>query len=377
MADNRAPRLCFLMQRAYPLFNPACRAGFGGAEVNLYHQATWFAGQGCEVIFLTGDFGQADEETREGVCVRRIRRLDLERYRSPWDKARRLASLFRGIAKADADLYVMRAAGENLGWLVLLAQRLMGRKVVFQLAHEMDLRPAACPGLSRKSRLLYGYGLSRCDLVIAQSAEQQAQLRAITGLDAVVVRNSFRMGPEDADIAKTTVLWVARAEEWKRPRLFLEMARRLPGLPFVMILSGTGALADAVGEEARDIPNLTFAGPVPFGEVDRYFRDARVFVNTSVREGFPNTFIQAFLCGTPVLSLRVDPDGILTRGGLGWCCGDDLDAAVRILGALSQQELEARGRACRAYARQNHGIEQNGPVYRRHYEALLRREPGG
>lgn len=372
MAGKSLARICFIMQRAYPLFNQECRAPFGGAEVNLYYQSTWFAGRGEEVVFLTGDYGQADVESHEGVSVRRIRYLDLVRYRSAFDKIRRLVNLFRGIVKANADLYVMRSAGENLGWLVFLARYLMGRKVVFQIAHDMDLRPDTFRLQDKKSHFLYGYGLRHCDLIVAQSEDQKAQLLMNTGLPSVVVKNSFRLEQVLSGSEKTTILWVARAEEWKRPRLFLELARRLPDLPFVMIMPGTDAFASEIAEEAGLIPNLTRVGYVPFGEIDRYFRNARVFVNTSAKEGFPNTFIQAFLHGTPVLSFQVDPDGILTRSGLGWCCQESLEVAETILRTLSAEEQEAYGAACVDYVRRNHNIEQNGPIYRQYYEDLLK-----
>ena len=48
----------------------------------------------------------------------------------------------------------------------------------------------------------------------------------------------------------------------------------------------------------------------------------RVFVNSST-EGFANAFVRAARAGTPVLSLEVNPDGILQGSDFGACADGD------------------------------------------------------
>ena len=54
------------------------------------------------------------------------------------------------------------------------------------------------------------------------------------------------------------------------------------------------------------------AGFVPVTEVERHFDEAAVFVNTSVGEGFPNTFLQAWSRGVPTLA-TVDVEAAVHR----------------------------------------------------------------
>src|SRR3970282_149084 len=99
---------------------------------------------------------------------------------------------------------------------------------------------------------------------------------------------------------RTTVLWVGRGHPLKQPELFLALAERLP--------PGRGRPAG--------LPNVTMHENVPLRDVGRLFEQAKLFVNTSTYEGFPNTFVQAALQGVPTLSWSVDPDGVPTRHGL-------------------------------------------------------------
>jgi glycosyltransferase involved in cell wall biosynthesis len=65
--------------------------------------------------------------------------------------------------------------------------------------------------------------------------------------------------------------------------------------------------------------------------LDLYPRAIAV-VSTSEYEGFSNVFLEAWSHGVPALSLRIDPDGVIGRLGLGEVAGgsvETLAAAVR------------------------------------------------
>ena len=74
-------------------------------------------------------------------------------------------------------------------------------------------------------------------------------------------------------------------------------------------------------------------------------------VNTSEFEGFPNTFIQAWMRRVTVLSLSVDPGNVMSRKGIGLKSGSYLNLC-RDLDRLRFEKrlLETIGIQAEAYA---------------------------
>jgi len=64
--------------------------------------------------------------------------------------------------------------------------------------------------------------------------------------------------------------------------------------------------------------------------VQEYYDTAEIFVNTSTFEGFPNSFIQAGLGKTALLSMCVDPDGMIGVFGSGVLAGDSVEALLQV-----------------------------------------------
>jgi len=81
-------------------------------------------------------------------------------------------------------------------------------------------------------------------------------------------------------------------------------------------------------------------------------------MNTSVSEGFPNTFTQAWLRRTPVLSLSFDPDSILANNAVGRISGDIGTLATDIREVISERRLRKKiGGTAKEHAIKNHSIE--------------------
>lgn len=105
-------------------------------------------------------------------------------------------------------------------------------------------------------------------------------------------------------------------------------------------------------KELRAVPNIDFRGPVSPDTAQRVIEDAAILLSTSDEEGFPNTFLQAWASGTPVVTLKIDPESVIKQKGLGTVSNNvnDAVAAITTLMDSPQKRDEIAHRAHRHVA---------------------------
>jgi glycosyltransferase involved in cell wall biosynthesis len=288
-------------------------------------------------------------------------------------RTQRWASLFERLG---ADVYMTRCAGGDVA-LMQRACRQLRRKFVYMVASEMDVSGTYARSSGRDG-ILFERGLRQADLVICQHDGQARLIKTIYRKQGRVMRSvcpmSVRAGRRHVD--RRTVLWVARLEPLKQPELILELARRLPEETFVMVAPLAHRYRDyatQIFEEARSLANLRLVPGLPFEDTAALFEDAKVLIHTSRLEGFPNTFLQAAACGTPIVSWSVNPEGMLERYGVGWCAQQNdgaFEAFVRRL-CTTPALREAMGERGRQYVGRFHDPATVASEYRHLFQALI------
>jgi glycosyltransferase involved in cell wall biosynthesis len=253
-------------------------------------------------------------------------------------------SLYRKLREFDPCLIYQRVAGGYTGICAYYSRR---REVpmLWHVAHDTDVMPQHLDRSRNFVRLrleksAVEYGLRRATRIVVQTRHQAELLQANYGRTADAVIANFHP-PATEPIDKSgplTVVWIANLKPWKRPEVFVRLARSFIGRDDVrFIMVGAPAAASewqtSLLRSIEETENLQYVRQRTLDEVNELLARAHLFVNTSTHEGFPNTFIQAWLRGAVVVSLNVDPDQTLEKQQVGIAAHSEseLTAAVRSL----------------------------------------------
>lgn len=376
-ANGRRPHICFLAPTTWPTFAGSKTIEVvGGAELQQTIIAKALANRGYQVSMISIDYGQQDGTMVDGVTIHNMHKPDegirVVRFFHP-----RLTSLWGALKRVDADVYYQRTAAVYTGFLAAFCKA-NGKRSVYAGASDVDFIPKRQDITFTRDKKLFEYGLRRVDRVFVQNPNQLALLRANYGREGLLIPNCYS-APADAKADRAgCILWVATVREQKRPELAIEIARRLPQYRFVMIGgfdSGRRGeeYARAIREAAVKVPNIEFKGFVPFAEADRHFNAARVFLNTSKYEGFPNTFLQAWSRGVPAVGFT--DVGASRDGQPVYDLVASVDQAVARLERLMGDDLawQQASQKVLAHHRAHHSVEAVVGQYEREFTHLARK----
>ena len=361
-SNDDPPHICLFGEENLSVLAPEDgKHNVGGEQVQQTLLARALVRRGYRVSMITHDYGQRDGASWSGIQVFKTSSpnagLPGIRFAHP-----RATSMWSACRRAGADVYYTSCAGFHVGLLALYAQR-HGARLIFRTAHDADCEPERLLIRFWRDRKLYEYGLRHAHGILTQTERQREAMLANYGLASrtaimLIEQSERRLAFEQR---RCDVLWVNNFRDFKRPALYLDLCSHVPGLSCHMIggrLAEAAQLYDEVEQRANSIANLSFHGQIPYQEVNGYYSRARVFVSTSATEGFPNSYLQAWARGTPVVAF-FDPDGIIARHGLGYVVADieGMAAAVRSLNT-DRRAWQACSDRCVAYMAREYADER-------------------
>jgi glycosyltransferase involved in cell wall biosynthesis len=135
---------------------------------------------------------------------------------------------------------------------------------------------------------------------------------------------------------------------------------------------GEETLFHDVSRAAAGRTNVHFHGRLSYWDANALYGRARVFVNTSDLEGFPNSYLQAWIRGVPVVTL-IDPDSVIEREGLGVAARSPAQIPSAIGHLLSNPAAwRAASDRCRAFMAREYGEDKVLAAYLDTFEKVMR-----
>jgi glycosyltransferase involved in cell wall biosynthesis len=299
-------------------------ACFGGSEYQLQLLLEILAARGSfDITYLARNVNPSFSSPEYSIicvsCEYRIRR-----YSFLFD-VRNLLSTLRKIRPE----VILQRVGCAYTGIVAYYARCNSCKTIWHVAIDTDV----CPSLGKFSlnyifrfldKKALEYGINHVHYIIAQTEHQGDLLQQHYGRRPNVIIPNFHPFPQEV-VEKgneITVVWVANLKPLKQPEVFVRMARDLRGMRGVKFIMIGRALNTQWHREMLKkmsaLENLEYLGECSLDEVNKILAKAHIFVNTSTYEGFPNTYIQAWMRKVPVVSLNVNPDNIINHNRIGF-----------------------------------------------------------
>ena len=361
-------KIC-IVAGAYPKYH------IGGAGLQLCSLAKEFVKLGYEVHFTTFDYGQNTDDITvdEGIIIHKVK------YRIPFLGV--LFSLWRVLKDADAEIYLNRGLGYTM--TTFLFAKLYGKKFVSSVSSSKDCTPYEISGSNFYGSLeslkyrVNQIGMCKADKIVVQAKYQRELLDKNFDANSVIVKNGHPVPtklPQKEN--PPIVLWLASLKRLKQTEIFIKLAKYCQDLNCKFILAGRSSdkgYLEELLEQMEGLLNIEYVDGVTFEQSNELIGRASIFVNTSKYEGFPNTFIQAWMERTPTVSLNVDPDDVIKKNKLGFHSAslEQMIKDVRFL--VENKELrEEMGRNARKYAITQHDIKKIVPRYVELFQGLKR-----
>lgn len=348
--------VCIINHFGYPLYNPKFQQPFGGgAAVQLYNLANEFSkDQSLTVSVITGNYGENVNRKEVIKNINIFRVLPIKSKFSNYFKG--FFIFFYNLIRINPDILIQRTANVSSG-LSAIYCRLFKKIFIYSLASMYDVNQESFKGFFGK---FYKYGLMNASFIIAQNTNQIKKLKnLINKNNAKIIKNGFEITNIKLS-EKKEILWIGRADYYKKPEIFLKLAAKFPNEKFIMICNkgSNPQYWKQINNIANKMSNIEFIEYIKFHNIECFYKRAKVVINTSIYEGFPNTFIEAFKYRALNISLNVDPDKIFRHKEIGLYCNDDFKKMESYLNLALNNKYVLNVERAWDYVNKNHDIKK-------------------
>ncbi len=242
------------------------------------------------------------------------------------------SQLYRVLEKVNPNIIYIRGTSAYFMIATYYAKK-KHCKIIWHIAHDNDITPLnnkiffTNPFLFINKKMVE-FGIKNCNCIVGQTNYQSKQLLLNYKKECNLIVGNWHPVPE-ARIKKNKeiiVLWIANWKPIKQPEIFIQLVKSIKNFPNVnpnvkYIMIGRNDSYSTLIKKAES-NKIIVTGEISNLKVNELLSKSHILINTSLKEGFSNTFIQAWMNTVPVISLHVDPDHILKQKKIGLLSGN-------------------------------------------------------
>jgi glycosyltransferase involved in cell wall biosynthesis len=273
----------------------------------------------------------------------------------------RFPSIYRALKKSGCDYLYISIPRWTTFYLGIIC-KILGIKKIIRIANDNVLDNRIFVDHKRVEAFFIKLALKHSDLTLTQNEFQFKTLKkrfpknlVFKFFNPVIIDYRFLKSKNLS--SEGYIAWIANFRYQKNLSLLYQIAKNINEINFKI----AGEPLFPMDDETKDnidflkrLPNVEFVGILKRSEVLPFLSNANFLLNTSRYEGFSNTFLEAMLTGTPILTTsNVNPDGIIDDNNLGYIY-EDSDDLKGILKSLSEFDYKSKSNAMINFVKENH-----------------------
>jgi glycosyltransferase involved in cell wall biosynthesis len=276
-----------------------------------------------------------------------------------------IPKLYQAIKKYNPDYLIQGAATAHTFILMFLA-KLLHIPFIHRIASDVDVDERIYTLMNDKREVFfYRLGVKYSNIILAQNNYQQSKLKHNYPSKIIfVLHNPFELETNEKDILprgeRKYVAWIGNFRKIKNLPALAFTAQMMPDTMFKI----AGIEHENLDQETKNIiselknmDNINFVGYIKRNEMKNFLSHSIALLNTSLNEGFSNTFLEAWSLGVPVVTTKnVNPDEIVNKYNLGKVADeyDQLHNMLRSIAEYDNNEYDSLAKNCFRYVKEKH-----------------------
>ena len=247
--------------------------------------------------------------------------------------------------KINADVYYSRIRGWN-HIFPFIASRKVKAVYIQSLASDLDVESFSqrVNFFYKKKSLFYFFTrgilveliwpriIAKADIIICQHQGQKGLLKLKNNVFVLNSLTKTIMNTLSSENLNNGFLFIGSIDKRKGLDLIIDVIERLPDCNFILIGKPRDKKSRlAFEKKIATKHNIEHIGKLNNNDVLLKISNCKAVLSVSLKEGFPNIFIEAWSLGKPVVSLYIGLSGLIEDNSLGVYCDGNFEKFITTL----------------------------------------------